>query len=92
MHANFTAAHSAPIFTTVIAEALARYFDPTVTVKMNLHPFPSTYRQSMQLASYNLDLVVTFILLAVPFIPAAFITFVVREKETRSKQQQMVST
>jgi ATP-binding cassette, subfamily A (ABC1), member 3 len=33
----------------------------------------------------------TFILLAVPYVPAAFATFLVREREVKAKHQQLVS-
>lgn len=41
--------------------------------------------------NYDLDVVVEFIMLAVPFIPAAFATYVVREREVKAKHQQFVS-
>ena len=69
MHANYSAVNSGPLFTTLVAEAVARYFDPSVTVQMSLHPLPLTYKESQTLNSYNTAVIVTFILLAIPFIP-----------------------
>jgi hypothetical protein len=91
IHANFSAPHSSHIFNTLVVDSMLKSYDPSASLLMNMHTFPSTHREKTQFASYNLDLVVTFIMLAAPCIPAAFATFVVRERETKSKQQQMVS-
>lgn len=90
VHSNYTAVHASHVFNTLTVEAALKQYNPTVSLKLNLHSLPNTYRQAASYSSYNTDLVVTFIMLAVPCIPAAFATFVVRERETRSKQQQVI--
>ena len=45
----------------------------------------------MACAGYNVDQIVTFLLLAIPPVVAYFTTTPVRERETKTKHQQMVS-
>ena len=52
---------------------------------------PYTSKESKILSNYNTNLVVTFLLLAICYIPASWATFIVREKEIKAKHQQMVS-
>merc|ERR1711871_568275 len=91
IHANYTATHAGHIFNTLTAEAVLRSYQSDATLNMYLHPLPKTYQEEKRFDSFNQDLIVTFVMLAAPCIPAAFATFVVRERETRSKQQQLVS-
>ena len=91
IHANYTATHAGHVFNTLTAEAVLRSYRSDATLSMYLHPLPKTYQEEQRFDSFNQDVIVTFVMLAAPCIPAAFATFVVRERETRSKQQQLVS-
>lgn len=91
IHANYTAPHSSHIFNTLVIDALLQSYNSSTSLLINMHTFPNTYREESLSAGINLYFVITFIMLAAPCIPAAFATFVVRERETKSKQQQMVS-
>ena len=88
---NYSAIFAAPVTNALLMEAFFKTFDSSYSLNVNFHPLPDTARQDELYSNYNQDLVVTFILLALPFVPAAFITFVVREREVKSKHQQMVS-
>ena len=88
---NYTAVYAVPLYQSIMADATVKSMLPQASVSTAFQPFPETKRQNDLFTNYNVDLVVTFILLAIPFVPASFITFIVREKEVRSKQQQMVS-
>jgi ATP-binding cassette subfamily A (ABC1) protein 3 len=44
-----------------------------------------------QVNNYQVSTVVTFLLLAVPYVPASFAAFVVRERQVKAKHQQLVS-
>jgi len=88
---NYTAVYGVPVYQQMMADATVHSLDSSASVATAMYPFPETRRQSDLFQNFNVDLVVTFIMLAVPFVPAAFITYVVREKEVKSKQQQMVS-
>ena len=90
IHANYSAAHASHLFNTLVVDAAIKTYNSSYSLNMNLHTLPNTYKQKTTFSSYNTALVVTFILLAAPCIPAAFATFVVRERETKSKQQQVI--
>jgi len=88
---NYTAVYGVPVYQQMMADATVRSLFSSASVATAIYPFPETKRQSDLFQNFNVDLVVTFIMLSIPFVPAAFITYVVREKEVKSKQQQMVS-
>lgn len=92
LHANYTALHSGPLMSTLVAQGIVGSLSSgSATVTITNYPLPTTTNQNNILSNYNTDLVVTFILLAIPFIPAAFATYVVREREVKAKHQQVVS-
>ncbi len=89
--ANFSAIYAVPLYQQLVASATAKNLDSTYSISTSYSPFPDTKREDDEYSNYNVDLVVTFIMLALPFVPASFITYIVREKEVKSKHQQMVS-
>jgi len=92
IHANFTALHALPLFSNLMADAVAKYKgSSTPSISVSLHPFDYTKAQSGVSSAYQTDTVVTFLMLAVSFVPAAMATFVVREREVKAKHQQVVS-
>ena len=90
---NYTALHAAPLFQALLIDGLVRSQDPagTASVSASMKPFDFTARQSVIVGGYQTDTVVTFLLLAVPFVPAAIATWIVREREVKAKHQQIVS-
>jgi ABC-type multidrug transport system ATPase subunit len=91
VHSNYTAVHGGPIFNTFAAETFVRNFGLDTTISLRLHPLPETKLQSTLNDNFNLSNLVFFLLLAVPFLASSFGSFVVAEKENKSKQQQLVS-
>ena len=91
IHGNYSALHSGPLYSSVMARTVLQSISSTATLSIDIHPLPNTYQQKVILSNYNVNLVVVFILLAVPYVPAAFATFVVREREVKAKHQQLVS-
>lgn len=79
------------LYTSLVAEAALREFDPAATLTISVHPLPLTVYQKSMTNNFNVGLLVCFIMLAAPFMPAAFATFVIRETETKAKYQQIVS-
>ena len=88
---NYTAIYAVPLLQMIMASATVNYLDSSQTISTRFHPLPETKREDDIFSNYNQDLAVTFITLALPFVPAAFITYIVREKEVKAKHQQMVS-
>lgn len=91
LHGNYTALHAGPVFSTLLAELYAKYYDPEVTIELIIHPFPLTTNEKTVFSNFNLSNLVIFILLAVPFISASFGGFVLYEREVKAKEQQLVS-
>ena len=84
VHANFTALHAAPAFTSIVYESLLRWaYDGGATITVRSHPLPQTSRQLSVSAGVNGLLVCMFITIAFAFVPASFVLFVVRERETK---------
>ena len=90
-YTNYSAVYAVPLYQTLMVDATVRSINPTASVTSRFFPLPPTKNQDDFYSNYNVDLVVTFIMLAIPFVPAAFITYIVREKEVKAKHQQMVS-
>jgi ATP-binding cassette, subfamily A (ABC1), member 3 len=91
IHGNYSALHAGPLYASILADTVVKTIDSKASVTVNIFPLPSTYTQKARLSNYNVNLVVIFILLAVPYVPAAFATFIVREREVKAKHQQLVS-
>jgi ATP-binding cassette, subfamily A (ABC1), member 3 len=91
LHANYTGRHASPLIAAIVSDGFMKSLDPSASVSVTVFPLPSTFKQKATLSGYNVDTVVTFILIAVSFVAAGMITFVVREREVRAKAQQMVS-
>ncbi|CAM9287272.1 unnamed protein product [Phaeothamnion confervicola] len=94
--ANYTALHTAPMFLNQMANgALAVFADAegstAATVAFTMHPFPFTSFESSINSDTKTFPTVLFLLIGVAFVPAAWVGFLVRERETKSKHQQVVS-
>jgi hypothetical protein len=85
IHPNYTGVHAGPLFSRIVAEGALKQINSGHSLSTSIHPLPSTYRQNEILSNYNVQTVVTFILLAIPFVSAGFVTFIVREVEIRAK-------
>ena len=80
-YGNYSALHAGPLYCSVIAKTVLKSISRGASIGVDIHPLPNTYQQQVILSNYNVNLVVVFILLAVPYVPAAFATFVVRVRE-----------
>jgi ABC-type multidrug transport system ATPase subunit len=100
MHFNFTAVHAAPLYLNMLSQSFLSLYGgvngaeaateaPTITIRA--HPLPRTKTQEEISAEIGGLYVVMFIMMAFAFVPAGFVVFVVRERETKAKHQQLVS-
>ncbi|CAM9360676.1 unnamed protein product [Chrysoparadoxa australica] len=92
-HANFTGLHAAPQFLNAAATGLLRQItgaeDAEITLR--LQPFPFTSFQQDVVDDSGTFATALFLMIGYAFIPAAWVGFVVKERETKSKHQQVVS-
>lgn len=91
VHGNFSGVHSCPVTVQLVAEAVVLSFDPSASVTMRLHPLPETEKQKDTFNQWSVTHLVIFLALAIAFVPAGMASFVVYEKETKCRHQQMVS-
>ena len=85
IHGNYTAIYAGPVASALVGDALVKTINPQASVTARLHPLPLSYSQNVRQSNYNVNLAVTFILLAMPYVPAAFGTFIVRERQVSWK-------
>lgn len=69
-----------------------RIANPNVAYLAKNHPLPLTARQSLQNRIILSILASLFILVPLCYIPASFITFIVRERMSKAKHLQLVSS
>jgi len=92
--ANYTALHAAPLYTNIINQAILRSYPSgaSTTITISMHPLPTPKTNTMTAgtttSAFNTAM---FTLLALCLLPSAFILFVVREKELKAKNQQVIS-
>jgi len=91
LYTNYTAVHGGPVFSSLLADTLVKSYDPSYSVKTRLHPLSLTNQETQETKQTSTFLLIAFILIAMAITPAAFATFVVREREVKAKYQQMVS-
>jgi hypothetical protein len=94
LYVNTSSPHTTPIFMATVHDALARSVSSNQrTITAHNHPMPVTATTSAFLDSANSFTATIFILFSISFIPATFVTWVVREREPvrNAKHLQMLS-
>ncbi|KAL9409139.1 hypothetical protein AB3S75_047510 [Citrus x aurantiifolia] len=90
---NSSCQHAGPTFINVMNAAILRLAtgNRNMTIRTRNHPLPTT--QSQQLQRHDLDAfsVSIIISIAFSFIPASFAVAIVKEREVKAKQQQLIS-
>lgn len=88
---NTTAQHSAPVYMSLVHDALlkAAHASRDVSIATRNHPLPQSYsqrRQRRDIGAFSAGIIVC---VAFAFIPASFAVAVVKERETGAKAQQV---
>ena len=90
---NGSAYHALPITLNIwnnwVIRDLLQSSEPTI--KANNHPLPATERQNLFSSQITGFAQSTYLVIAFSFIPAGAIYFIVNEKTTLTKHQQLVS-
>ena len=91
---NTTSAHGIAGYTaSLVTSAYKECADDSTAGYVNRnHPLPLTTVQSLEIKVIIAIFASLFILIPLCYIPAAFVTFVVRERVTKSKHLQIVSS
>ncbi len=90
---NITGTHAAPIFLNALTTSWLRGLssDDDSSVTARIHPLPLTDYENTLGNSFTAIFACIFITIAFSFIPAAWVGFIVREREQRSKHLHIVS-
>ena len=92
---NATAVHAAPTFANLVNSAILRVLDDGINVGASItvsnKPLPLTELQNNISSSSDAFSAATYIMIAFAFLPASYAIFVVRERETGAKHQQLIS-
>lgn len=89
---NTSAIHGAPTFVNVINSALyKRVSGGSASITTRTHPLPITFSQTAAIQSSTSSSVAIIVVIAFAFIPAAVVSYVVRERESGSKAQQLLA-
>ena len=91
---NTTSPHGIACYTaSLVTSAYKECTDDSTAGYVNRnHPLPLTTGQSLEIKVIIAILASVFILIPLCYIPAAFVTFVVRERVSKSKHLQIVSS
>jgi len=91
IHYNYTGVHATAIYARLINSAIAAAYDEDVSITAYIEQMPITKYMVTTSQSFDAFPVIMMITMGFSFLPAAFIVFVVREKETKAKHIQSVS-
>merc|ERR1712176_938909 len=92
IHYNFTSIHAGPMFQVLADEAIIReaHGDPDFEISCTIDPLPITGVEEARSEADDAFLAWFLLVLSFPFICGAFATFVVEERESKSKHLQTV--
>jgi ATP-binding cassette, subfamily A (ABC1), member 3 len=91
---NTTSFHGAPTALAMLNSGLFNWLSGNTqgsSITVVNAPLPFTQRQAQVVSSITSFISVLFVVIAFSFIPASFAVFVVRERETGAKHQQLIS-
>jgi ATP-binding cassette subfamily A (ABC1) protein 3 len=91
VHANYTAVFGMPLFQTLVAQGVLQSVASSASLQLSLQPLPYTQTQLNTAVGINVGLIADFVMLAIPWVSASYASYVVREREVKSKHVQMVS-
>ncbi|CAN0206589.1 unnamed protein product, partial [Ectocarpus sp. 12 AP-2014] len=87
VHANYSALHSVPLYMNQVNSAILRVVagNDALSITTSMHPFPRTSYQNNIDSGVDSFNVTFYMLIAFSFVPAAWMAYIVREKETKCK-------
>ncbi|XP_027928069.1 ABC transporter A family member 1 isoform X2 [Vigna unguiculata] len=90
---NCSCQHAAPTFINLMNSAILRLAtqDTNMTIRTRNHPLPTTQSQRLQRHDLDAFSAAVIVNIAFSFIPASFAVSIVKEREVKAKQQQLIS-
>ncbi|XP_027350044.1 ABC transporter A family member 1 [Abrus precatorius] len=90
---NCSCQHAGPTFINLMNSAILRLatHDINMTIRTRNHPLPTTKSQRIQRHDLDAFSAAIIVNIAFSFIPASFAVSIVKEREVKAKQQQLIS-
>lgn len=90
---NGSAMHGAGIYVNLVHEAFLQVMtrNGKANIVANNYPLPRTWKQDNNEASIDAFTAALFFMIAFCFIPASYVSFIVKEREVKAKHQQIIS-
>ena len=88
---NTAAQHALPTWVSAVDNARLTAVDSTQSIQVSNHPWPMTAKQKVRFELAAGLLVALLITMGLCFVPAAFTSYVVQERERKTMHQQHVS-
>lgn len=90
---NGSAVHGAGIYMNLVDEAYLQVLtnNDQAYIKVHNYPLPRTWKQDNNAATADAFTAALFFMIAFCFIPASYVTFIVKEREVKAKHQQIIS-
>ena len=90
---NGSAIHGAGIYVNLVHEAFLQVMtgNGKANIVVNNYPLPRTWSQDNNEAAVDAFTAALFFMIAFCFIPASYVSFIVKEREVKAKHQQIIS-
>lgn len=91
VYVNMTARHGMPMYFNLVTNSILKQHDPHSLISMSVCRMPTTHDEQVIINSFIGLSTSISLALGMAFIPAAYVVFVVKERETNSKHLQLIS-
>jgi ATP-binding cassette subfamily A (ABC1) protein 3 len=90
---NGSSMHGAGIYVNLVHESFLQVMagNGKANIIANNYPLPRTWKQDNNEASIDAFTAALFFMIAFCFIPASYVSFIVKEREVKAKHQQIIS-
>ena len=90
---NGSAMHGAGIYMNLVHESFLQVMtgNGKASIVANNYPLPRTWKQDNNEAAIDAFTAALFFMIAFCFIPASYVSFIVKEREIKAKHQQIIS-
>lgn len=90
---NYSSDHAYPTFVNAYSNSLLQTLvgSTAVSITTRIHPFPLTAEEEETTEMIRGFILLTYLLMAAAMIPGSFVTYIVSERQNKSKHQQIIS-
>eukprot|EP00760_Papus_ankaliazontas_P022183 PhM_4_TR18813/c3_g1_i1/m.35877/K05643/ABCA3; ATP-binding cassette, subfamily A (ABC1), member 3 len=88
---NSTSWHTLPATLRAVRQVAAWKYQPNASIQVSTQPLPLTDHELQRISNIQSMLIALFVLIPFCLLPANYVSFLVKERETKSKHVQVVS-